>query len=83
MDVRKSERRGSVACRSSGRLLIVLSGLVLGALAGAYLAATRATGCVDRVDGDSYCTTEVQLSPAGAAVGAMLASGTTFRATRR
>ena len=69
--------------RSSWRLILVLGALLLGAIAGAYVAGAKATLCVDRVDGQSYCASEVRLSAPGAVVGAVLAGGTAFVATRR
>ncbi len=69
--------------RTSWRLLLVVGALVLGALVGSYVAGTGVSACVDRVDGDGFCTTEVRLSAPGALVGAMLAGGTALLRTRR
>ena len=68
--------------RSSWRLIIVLGALVLGAFAGAYGLAQRVTACVDGVD-NSWCSTEVRPTAAGALIGAVLAGGTALLATRR
>jgi hypothetical protein len=69
--------------RSSWRLLLVVGALVLGALVGAYVAGTGVSICVDRVDGDSFCATEVRPSAPGAVIGAVLAGGTVHLTMRR
>jgi hypothetical protein len=62
---------------------VVVGALLLGALIGAYVVGSGVTECVDRVGGDSTCTSEVTFSARGAAVGGLVAGGVALVAAAR